>query len=303
MSSNTRHSFRPARTGVWIFQQTDWQPGTLVLCCLMLSLAVACGEGASSPPEDLVARVEGEAVPRSELEAFFRDHRDDTAETPGDDALQSRLFDRFLDEKLLQRLALEKGFVPISGGSNDRQKMIAFLLSTSRPENLPKEEVLAWYEDHAERYQRPDQVHLRQILVAERSEAEGAKAALHRGEDFEQVAAQFSQGPMSDLGGDQGRLSRGDLPPDFVDTIFALEPGAVSDIVEADYGFHIFQVMAFHPAEFVPFEAVEEEIRRELWRQKADQLLNTFFKQARERYNVEIFDNNLSFEYRGNHAS
>jgi parvulin-like peptidyl-prolyl isomerase len=250
----------------------------------------------------MVAKIEGEAVRRGELEAFFRDHGGNPA-TPLDDELRSLLFDRFLDERLLQRLAFEMGFIPSSDGSIDRQQMIAFLVSTSRPASIPLEEVIALYESHPERYQRQDEVHLRQILVTERSEAEEARAVLRRGEDFVQVAARFSQGPMAELGGDQGRLSRDDLPPEFIETIFALKAGEESGIVEAEYGFHIFQVMAHYPANAVPFEEAAGAIRRELWRQQADHRLDDFFQQARARYNVEIFETNLSFKYRGYHAS
>jgi len=269
---------------------------------LILLLCAACRSEVKSPAQDMVAKVEGEAVRRGELEAFFRDHGGDPA-NPLDDELRSLLFDRFLDERLLQRLALEMGFVPSSDGSINRQQMIAFLVSTSRPESIPEEEVIAWYEAHPERYQRQDEVHRRQILVAEKSEAEQAKTDLHRGEDFVQVAARFSQGPMAELGGDQGRLSRDDLPAEFIETIFALRAGEESDIVEAEYGFHIFQVITHYPADVVSLEEAAGAIRRELWRQQADHRLDGFFQQARERYNVEIFETNLSFKYRGYHAS
>ena len=270
---------------------------------LALLLFLACGEKASSPAGDMVAKVEDEIIRRGELEAFFRDHSGEAEESPLDDTLRSRLFDRYLDERMLQRLALERGFIPTAEGSIDSRQVLTYLVRTARARSVTDEAVQAWYTTHADEYRRNDEVHLRQILVLERDVAEQALAQLRLGEDFALVAAQFSQGPMAQNDGDQGRLSRDDLPPEFTETIFGLEPGEVSEVVEADYGFHIFQVIAHYPAETISLEAAAPEIRREIWRQQADRQVEDFFQEARERYNVQIFTHNLPFEYRGHHAT
>ena len=45
--------------------------------------------------------------------------------------------------------------------------------------------------------------------------------------------------------GPQGVLARGDLPERFADAVFALEEGAFSGVLKAEYGFHVFTRVIF----------------------------------------------------------
>ena len=63
---------------------------------------------------------------------------------------------------------------------------------------------------------------------------------------------------------DQGEFTRDDLPEEFRDRVFGLQAGEVSEILEADYGFHIFQVVERLEAAVVPLELASESIRRRL---------------------------------------
>ena len=93
----------------------------------------------------------------------------------------------------------------------------------------------------------------------------------------------------SALWGDEGDLSSGDLPPVLADTIFGLEPGEVSEVVAADYGFHIFQVVERLPPEQMELARAEERIREILRRELVDDGLEKLVVEARERYNVQVF--------------
>lgn len=56
---------------------------------------------------------------------------------------------------------------------------------------------------------------------------------------FEEAAARHSSCPSSESGGSLGGFGRGQMVPEFENVAFALEPGAVSEIFETGYGFHI----------------------------------------------------------------
>jgi parvulin-like peptidyl-prolyl isomerase len=90
-----------------------------------------------------------------------------------------------------------------------------------------------------------DQVHARHILVGSRQEAESLIAQYNAGEDFDALARAFSQdGSSRPAGGDLGWF-----PEDFLlieavaRAAFELEPGAISDVVESELGFHIVQTL------------------------------------------------------------
>ncbi|MEM6793814.1 MAG: peptidyl-prolyl cis-trans isomerase [Acidobacteriota bacterium] len=263
---------------------------TPVLIFGALSL-LACG-GARSANPGLAVSISGEQLPYSDFEKYLRTQLDSRA-LDLDDAALSGLFDQYLEGQLLTRMAEERGLIE---GPLDSRRAAAFLLRDLRFE--PGEtELRAYYAAHRSDFASPKQVRLRLILVPERELAEQALEALYD-QDFAEVAARFSQGPTAHLGGDQGLLAREDLPARFADIIFALPTDGVSEIVQADYGYQIFQVTERRPALSMSFEEALPRIRRELLDRHIDEQLAALLEEARERYNVRIYRSNLPFAYR-----
>ena len=64
---------------------------------------------------------------------------------------------------------------------------------------------------------------------------------LKNGIDFAELAHQHSDGPSGPKGGDLGRFTRGQMVPEFDQVVFNLEPGAVSGVVETQFGYHIIK--------------------------------------------------------------
>jgi peptidyl-prolyl cis-trans isomerase SurA len=70
------------------------------------------------------------------------------------------------------------------------------------------------------------------------------KERLDNGEDFSEVAMQFSEGPNAAMGGDLGFISKGTLTElEFEEKIFSMQPGQISDTIQTRLGFHIVMVM------------------------------------------------------------
>ena len=270
-----------------------------VFVCLATVAALACSPAPQVDPE-VALTIDGETVAYDVFDSYLRLELG-SEDLALDDTVKARLFDRFIDEQLLIRLAIERGLVPPRGQTPDQRQALAFLVRDFRRGGATDVEVQAYYEAHRADFERGEEARLRQILAYELEVANQALAALEEGGDFVEVAARFSQGPRAHLGGDQGRLSQDDLPPDFVDAIEGLAPGDFSPVVSADYGFHIFQVVERFPAEILPVEAVADEIREILARQEFDTLVESFFAEARERYNVTVVTDNLPFNYRGSY--
>lgn len=267
-------------------------PALLALLAALLAALGACSE---PPPRDAVAEIADRWVTQDRFELYLeRAAGDDAGDLPSE--VLSKILDRFLEEELLIRMAEERG---ISTATEPRRRIIERLLRETGDAEPSAEAVEAYYRQHLEDYERPERVRLRQILVEEREVVERALEELRSGASFAEVARRYSRDSMGESGGVQGELGRQDLPPMFAQTIFALEPGEVSSAVEAEYGFHVFQVIERLPAEVLPLEAVEDEIRRLLREQAADERLDRLVDEARNRYPVDVYVRNLPFEYRG----
>ncbi|MFQ5753605.1 MAG: peptidylprolyl isomerase, partial [bacterium] len=77
-----------------------------------------------------------------------------------------------------------------------------------------------------------------------RQKAEEILNRLKKGEDFEELARQYSEDPGSaSKGGDLGMMERGDLVKEFEEVAFQLNPGQISDIVRTKFGFHIIKLI------------------------------------------------------------
>jgi len=266
---------------------------------VLTGVCAACAND-QAPSPDAVARLAGREIPYPLFEDYLSRNLGEVDSALPSEVL-SQLFDRFLDELLLAQLATERGLATLETPS----RQAVGVLLTSAPEDLDPgdEAVAAYYNEHRQEFVRPERVHLAQILVEDRSRAEEALRALAAGEDFAAVAQRLSEEPGAAMGGDQGELARGDLPPAFVEPIFALSPGQTSGIIEADYGFHIFKVFERLPAEELPLSSVEVEIREILRRRFADERLADLIREARTRYNPRVYERNLPFNYYGRYST
>ena len=127
------------------------------------------------------------------------------------------------------------------------------------------------YKAKPDRFQAPEQVQVRHILIAgtdgdARAQAEKVLEELKAGANFSQIAKERSADTGSAAkGGDLGLFARGRMVPEFDEAAFALkQPGDLSGIVETKFGFHILKLDARRPAGLRPFEEVREELIKEV---------------------------------------
>jgi peptidyl-prolyl cis-trans isomerase D len=147
---------------------------------------------------------------------------------------------------------------------------------------VSEQEIADYYAEHRDdRFQEPEQIHSRQILIrvaptadddaraAARKKAEELLAKLKAGEDMAALAKKHSQDAISaSKGGDLGFLARGRMPAEFDEAAFALQPGELSDVVSSASGFHLIRVEERREAGPKPIEAVRDEIAEVLRRER-----------------------------------
>jgi parvulin-like peptidyl-prolyl isomerase len=271
---------------------------------LFALFAVAC-QRAAAPAADAVARIGETDVGYAEFERYVRRNVGNVGDDGalGNDVL-SQLFDQFLEERLLARLAVDQKRA--RADADPRQALSALIAAA--PQAAPgDEEIARYYQAHRGEFARPERVRLRQILTEDRATAEKARREIAAGTPFEVVARRLASpgagaktaSSVGILAGNQGELARTDLPPSFADLIFALRAGEVSPVVPASYGFHLFQVVSRQPAEVVAPAAARGEIVAKLREAGADRRLRALVEEARGRYNTKVYERNLPFGYEG----
>lgn len=278
----------------------EGQPGRGLLAGTFLGawlMLVACG-GDTLPAPHIVAEIEGERVSYSEFELYLEENSLESASALASDVL-SELFDQFLDEELLRRVALERGLV---SETDTRRTAVRALVGELETSPISTERIAAYYRNHGHEFELEEGLILRQVLVEDRATAEEVRRKMLSEMPFAEIVGDYDSS-QSAVWGDEGEIAADDLPPVLADTIFALEPGEVSEVVEAEYGFHIFQVVERLPPERMGLARAREPILRILRRELVDEGLAQLVAEARERYNVQVFRRNIPFNYAGSYES
>jgi len=102
-------------------------------------------------------------------------------------------------------------------------------------------------------------------LEAKLAQASEVKARLDAGEEFAELAAQFSDdaGSAQD-GGDVGYTTGDSFVPEFEEALQGLEVGAISAPVRTEFGYHIIKLVEENPTEIESFEARREALELDL---------------------------------------
>lgn len=113
-----------------------------------------------------------------------------------------------------------------------------------------------------------------------RAKAQGILDRINAGEDFAELAKEFSDDPGSgSLGGELGFFGKGEMVPEFEEASFELQVGEVSELVETYFGYHIIKVNDKNEG-IVDFEEVKDELKEMLVQQKLSEEVEELIQNA-----------------------
>ena len=165
-------------------------------------------------------------------------------------------------------------------------------------------DIKRYFQGHHDRFALPEEYTISQILLRPRSpddtfdakaKAADITALLKRGEPFEDLALQFSDGPNASRGGRLGLVRQGELLPGIERAIAKLVPGGISDTIETSEGFHIVRLEDKQPKQFRSYEAVRAEIQGLVFQQKSEDVFQAWLEELKNKAYIEIkFESALS---------
>lgn len=145
---------------------------------------------------------------------------------------------------------------------------------------VSEKESRIFFENNPQYFKKPEEVKASHILInvapdandeqklTARNKIEDLQKKIAAGEDFANLAKQYSEGPSNVKGGDLGYFDRKRMVKPFADAAFDLKPGQVSDIVETRFGFHLIKVMDKKAKSAYEFEDIKTRLGQLLQQQK-----------------------------------
>ena len=142
---------------------------------------------------------------------------------------------------------------------------------------IREEELTQYYQDHPDKYQRIPEAEIRHIFIAvppgtdeaaAKARAEEVLAKIRGGADFATMAAQHSDSPTKDKGGEMGAIHKGDLASEIEAAAFSLPVGGVSDLIRTSAGWNIIKVERVRTETVAPLTEVRDNIRDQLFQEK-----------------------------------
>jgi peptidyl-prolyl cis-trans isomerase C len=215
----------------------------------------------SPTPVPLAARVNGEGILLSEYQAELTRYQAAYGTDLASD-WQERVLDDLISQTLLAQAARDKGFVlneadlqlridDLTRQAGGPQVLSDWMEAQGYSEDefrstLVRSVAAVWMSDQiAEAVSWiADQVHARQILLYNSTDASNILSQLNNGADFTTLAFQYDPA----TGGDLGWFPKGYLTqPVLEESAFRLDPGKYSDVIETPLGFHILLVIERDP--------------------------------------------------------
>ena len=157
---------------------------------------------------------------------------------------------------------------------------------TSAPEPT-EEEIKEYFEAHKKDLEKTF-VNASHILVEDQKTAEDIKAKIDNGENFEELAKEYSTCPSKDKGGNLGDFCQGQMVPEFDEVVFKMEEGEVAGPVQTQFGFHVIKLNKINATQNPDLDTARENIIVELKRVKQLNAYQTKVEELKEEYPVEI---------------
>ena len=264
-----------------------------LLSLALAMLAATFAAFAQAPADPVIARIDGQPILRSEMQATMQSLPAQTRGMPIE-TLYPMLLERVIDLRLIgsaargAKLEDDPAVKKRIADAADRVLQEAFL--TRAVEGKVTDAALREkYKAYAAQIPGQDEVNARHILVKTEVEAKAVIVELQKGADFADLAKKRSIDPGAATGGDLGYFTREQMVPEFSEAAFELKKGEVTQApVKSSFGWHVIRVEDKRTSGPPSFEEVKDELSEGLSREVIQELLQDLRGKVKvERFNLD----------------
>lgn len=156
--------------------------------------------------------------------------------------------------------------------------------------DVSEEEMKTYFEENKASFDQKEQVKASHILVEDEATAKKIKEQLDKGEDFAELAKEYSTDSSNAAnGGDLGYFGKGEMAEEFEQAAFALEAGAVSEPVKTEFGYHIIKLVDKKAEKAADFEDHKGEIKELLFDQKIQAEYTNWLEEKKAAYEIKSY--------------
>lgn len=182
---------------------------------------------------------------------------------------------------------LESSGVKLADVKEDIKRNVATNKLLEDRIEITDEEMKTYFEENKAQYGQAEQVQASHILVEDEATAKEVKEKLDAGEDFADLAKEYSTDSSSESGGDLGYFGKGEMVAEFEEAAFSMEIGEISEPVKSEHGYHIIKVVDKKEAKDAVYEDVKDEVKDAIFDTKAQTEYSTWLSEKMEEYKAE----------------
>lgn len=155
---------------------------------------------------------------------------------------------------------------------------------------ITDEEMQTYFDENKDSFAKTKQVKASHILVEDEATAKEVKEKINAGEDFAELAKEYSTDTASaESGGDLGFFGEGSMVAEFEKAAFSMKVDEISEPVKSEYGYHIIKVTDKQEASEAKFDDSKEEIKGILFDEKMATEYTTWLEEKKEEYKVKNY--------------
>ncbi|MCX5692188.1 MAG: peptidylprolyl isomerase [Candidatus Omnitrophica bacterium] len=154
-----------------------------------------------------------------------------------------------------------------------------------------------YYEKHKDQFRENDKYRVKNILIKAKDEVsfelarvemENIYNKLKEGENFDDLAKQYSQGPNAEKGGAMGYIEQGQMLEVLDKAIFKLKPGEFSEPVKSEIGYHVFKTEDIKYGKQASLEDVQKNLQMIIFQDKFKAQVNEWLSNLKKKAYISI---------------